>query len=97
MISEGFPGVSAVKEFAWNAGDTGDVGLIRGQGRSLGGGDGNPLQYSHQENYMDKEPGRLWSMGSQRDRHDRSDWAAAVMIPETIRCMHFYLELIVQE
>ena len=46
---------------------------------------------------MDKEPGGLWSMGSQRVRHDGSDWTVEVMIPETIRCMHFYLELIVQE
>ena len=29
-----------------NAGDTGDAGLIPGSGRSPGGGNGNPLQYS---------------------------------------------------
>ena len=34
------------KESACKAGDTGDMGLIPGSGRSLGGGDGNPLQYS---------------------------------------------------
>ena len=39
----GFPGGSAGKESACNAGD---LGLIPGLGRSLGGGNGNPLQYS---------------------------------------------------
>ena len=29
-----------------NAGDTGDVGSVPGLGRSSGGGNGNPLQYS---------------------------------------------------
>ena len=38
------------KESACNAGDTGDVGLIPGLGRSPGGGNGNPLQYSCLEN-----------------------------------------------
>ena len=36
------------------AGDTGDVGLIPGLGRSPGGGHGNPLQYSCLENPMDR-------------------------------------------
>ena len=34
------------KESACNAGDAGDAGLIPGSGRSPGGGNGNPLQYS---------------------------------------------------
>ena len=42
-----------VKNLPANAGDTGDVGLIPGSGRSPGGGRGNPLQYSCQENPMD--------------------------------------------
>ena len=33
------------KEFAYNAGDTGDAGLMPGLGRSLVEGNGNPLQY----------------------------------------------------
>ena len=32
----------------------GDVGLISGLGRSLGGGNGNLLQFSHLENPMDR-------------------------------------------
>ena len=35
-----------------NAGITGDVGSIPGLGRSPGGGNGNPSQYSCQENHM---------------------------------------------
>ena len=35
-----------------------------------GEGNDNPLQYSGLENPMDKEPGRLQSMGSRRVRHD---------------------------
>ena len=34
--------------------DIKDAGLIPGLGRSLGGGNGNPLQYSCLENLMDK-------------------------------------------
>ena len=43
------------KESACNAGDTGDVGLIPGSGRSPGEGNGNPLQYSYLENPMGRE------------------------------------------
>ena len=38
----------------------GDVGLILGSGRSPGGGNGNPLQYSWLENYVDR--GAWWAM-----------------------------------
>ena len=41
---------SEVKASACNAGD---LGLISGSGRSPGGGNGNPLQYSCLENPMD--------------------------------------------
>ena len=50
----GFPGGSAGKEPACNTGVTGDVGSIPGLGRSPGGGHGNPLQCSCQENPLDK-------------------------------------------
>ena len=46
-----FPGSSDCKESACNA-----VGLgsIPGSGRSPGGGNGNPVQYSYLENSMDR-------------------------------------------
>ena len=49
--SGGFPGGSDGKE---SAGNTGDLGLTPGLGRSPGEGNGNPLQYSCLENPMDK-------------------------------------------
>ena len=46
--------VLVVKNLPANAGDTGDMGLIPGSGRSSGGGQGNPLQYSCLENPTDR-------------------------------------------
>ena len=43
-----------VKNPSANAGDLRDTGLIPGLGRSPGGGQGNPLQYSCLENPMDR-------------------------------------------
>ena len=54
----GFSGGSVGKESACNAGDTGDMGLITGLGRSPGGGQGNPFQYSCLENPRDR--GAWW-------------------------------------
>ena len=65
----GFPGGSVVKNLPANAGDTGDVGLIPGSGRSPGVGNGNLLQYSCLENSTE-EPSGLQSMGSQRVGYD---------------------------
>ena len=51
-LEEGFPGGSDGKQSACNAGD---LGSVPGSGRSPGGGNGNPLQYSCLENPMDRE------------------------------------------
>ena len=45
--------------------NAGDAGSISGLERSLGEGNGNPLQYSCLENPMDKGSAGLQSMGSQ--------------------------------
>ena len=50
----GFPGDSVVKNLSANAGDEGGVGSILGSGRSPGGENGNPLQYSCLKNPMDR-------------------------------------------
>ena len=50
----GLPNASAGKDSTCNAGDTGDAGLVCGLGRSSGGGNGNPLQYSCLGNPMDR-------------------------------------------
>ena len=47
-----------------------DSGSIPGSGRSPGEGNGNPIQYPCLENSMDREPGGLQSMGSQRVGQD---------------------------
>ena len=61
---KGFPGVSAGNESACNAGDPGSIPR---SGRSPGEGNGNPLQYSCLENFMDRGacPGGLQLMGLQ--------------------------------
>ena len=59
----GLPCGSVVKKSSASAGD---AGLIPGPGRSPGEGNGNPVQYSCLENLMNRGPGRLQSMGSQK-------------------------------
>ena len=61
VFSIGFPGGAVVKNLPANARDTGDVNSIPELGRSLGVGNGNPLQYSHLENPMDR--GAWWAIG----------------------------------
>ena len=52
-----FPSGSGGKESACNAGA---LGSIPGSGRFPGEGNGNPLQYSCLENYMDR--GAWWAL-----------------------------------
>ena len=56
LAYKGFLGGSVVKNPPANAGD---VGSIPGSGRSPGGENGNPLQYSCLENPMDRGVWRL--------------------------------------
>ena len=55
----GFPGGAVGKNPPANAGDTGEEDLNPGLGRSPGGGNDNPLQYSCLENSMDR--GAKWT------------------------------------
>ena len=55
--SMGFPGSPVGKESTYNAGDWGS---IPGSGRSLGEGNGKPLQYACLENPMDR--GAWWAV-----------------------------------
>ena len=52
-LCRGFLGGSVVKNPPANAENAGDTGSIPGCGRSPGGRNGNPLQYSYLENPMD--------------------------------------------
>ena len=51
--------VPVLKNLPAKVGDRRDVGSIPGSGRSPGGGNGNPLQYSCLENPMNK--GAWWA------------------------------------
>ena len=55
----GFPAGTVVKNLPANAGGSRDEGSIPGSGRSPGGGNGNPLQYSCLENPMER--GTWWA------------------------------------
>ena len=54
MLNLGFTDGSAGTESNCNVGDTGDTGSVPGSGRSLGGGNDNPLQFSCLKNPMDR-------------------------------------------
>ena len=51
----------------------GDLGLIPGLGRSLGGGNGNPLQYSCLENSMDRGAWQTTVHGAAKSQTQLSD------------------------
>ena len=53
-MQKGFPGGSVGNESTCKAGAAGDTGSVPGWGRSPGGGNGNPLQYSCLGNPMDR-------------------------------------------
>ena len=65
IMEEGFSCGSVVKTPPANAGDT---GLIFGLGRSPGGRNGNPLQYSCLGNPMDRDPLQYFCLGNPMDR-----------------------------
>ena len=62
--------VLVVKNLPVNAGDARDAGSITGLGRSLGGGHGNPLQYSCLENPMDRGTWQATVHGVAKVRQD---------------------------
>jgi len=66
----GFPDGSAGKESTCNAGDAGDLGSVPRLGRSPGGGNGNPLQYSCLKISWPEEPGSPWVS----EELDMSEW-----------------------
>jgi len=56
------------KNVPTNMGDIRDTSSIPGSGRSLGGGHGNPLQYSSLENPMDRGAWRATLLGVTKSR-----------------------------
>ena len=70
MVIMGLPQWLSGKEFTRKAGD---VGSIPGSGRSPGEGNGNPLQYSHLGNPMDRRAWQAIVHGSQKSQTRLSD------------------------
>ena len=54
LVATGFPGGAVVKNWPANAAGARDPVSVPGSGRSPGGRNGNPLQYSCRENPMDR-------------------------------------------
>ena len=72
------------KESACDEGDTGnsgDEGSVPGLGRSLGGGNGNALQYSCLENTTDSEPGGLQPLSGKELVMTEEAWYACRQFP----------------
>ena len=59
MWLKGFPGAEVVKNPPVNTGDERDTGSIPGSGKSTREGNGNLLQYSCLENFLDR--GAWWA------------------------------------
>ena len=71
VMPRSFPGKVSAALVKYLPANEGDTSSIPGLGRSPGGGNGNPLQYSCLENLVDR--GARWttqSMGSQRVGHN---------------------------
>ena len=71
VVSVGLYGVPKWLSGKESACRHGGMGLIPGLGRSPGGGNGNPLQYSCLKGSMDEEPGRLQSIALQTHTYAR--------------------------
>ena len=71
----GFPGGSAVKTPPANGGDVGNPGSIPYLGRSLGEGNGYPLQYSCLENPIDRRAWQATVHGVTKSWTRLSNWA----------------------
>ena len=80
-----------VKNPSVNSGVEGDADSILGLGRSLGGGNVNPLQYSCLGNSMDRG---TWWAPSGRNESDMTEWLGlhACIRNQDLgaRCVHYY-------
>ena len=85
-VLSGFPDGSMDEEPACNAGDTRDMGLIPGLGRSGGGGHGNPLQHSCLEISMDRRAWQSTVIGRKE-----LDMTEATEHSTVFHCVHVYV------
>ena len=70
-----FPGATAVKNLPGNTGDTRGMGSTPASGRSPGGGNGNPLQYSCLEYSTDRGAWRATVHRMAKSQTQLTDWA----------------------
>ena len=82
----GFPGGAVVKYLPAKAGDAGGPGLIPDLGRIPRKGNGNPLQYSCFENYMDGGAWQATVHGVTKSRTQLSNFAHAKQIMLSLLC-----------
>ena len=83
-----------VKNLPANAGDTRDVGSIPGLERSPGEGNGNPLQYSHLENPMDRGAWGLKKLDTTEQLSTHA-WGSEWEMPIGLSCYIFCFNLTV--
>ena len=82
LVLRGFPGGSVVKNSPTNEGD---ADLIPGSGRSPGGGNSNPLQYSCWNNPMDRGAWRATVHGITKSQTQLSMHAPSIyLLPRLI-------------
>ena len=86
IIDTGLPWWLSGKEFACNAGDTGDSSSISGSGRSPGEGSGNHSSILAQKILWTEEPGGLQPMGSQKSQTQLSTAYSHVLKRPILTC-----------
>ena len=69
-----------------------DLGLIPGLGKSLGGGNGNSLQYSCLENAMDRGAWRATVPGVTKSRTQLSTYMCILPVPGD-KCSGYRVEI----
>ena len=82
-----FPRALSGKESAGSAGDPRDAGSVPGLGRSPGGGNGNPLQYSCLGNPMDRgaQQGTVHGVAKESDMTERLKQETVSPVPWNLR------------
>jgi len=91
FCKQGFPGGSVREESACNPGE---AGLIPRSGRSPGEGDGNPLQYSCQENPMDRGAQQATVYGVARVEHNLATKPPSVLqVPDPESTLTTYINV----
>ena len=87
----GFPGGSVGKNQPANTGDTRDLHLILGLGRSPGVGNSNSLQYSCLENSMDRGARRATVHGIEKSQTRLSTHTHSKTCDETAAYLNSYI------